>query len=650
MPRFSTRVVLLALCLVPALHPAPSRAAVPDADSLYRNAMLDIRKDTVESRRRAMETLERASLLAPDSIGYHLELARLYFRMGFLGQARKCFERISRLRPDLAEAHLGQGLAWRRDYLKYLDGGSLRRALEELREAARISPEWAEAWLQLVPLLVEDARLGEAMAAAEKARAADPTRVDGVLAVAHLAYRVGQVERADTLFRAALPRLDRQVLEKYLDISPIASEADTAALSRLPQSQQAGFTERFWKEHDPDLASPENEARIEYWSRVTQAYFLFYSQRRKQWDQRGEIYVRYGPPQKADYNPVGMSLNFRMGRHGNFPMNVLVWSYPELGMTVPMQDRLLSEFYLPPVSLVRSTDPAPDPDSLARRNGSLATAGGRGVFAKLAPGMRALPLEVSIARFEGASQPRLLAWLQSPGTANDMLWGEWVVLDTTRNEVARLRRPLGLSACDPGELQAADFASDLPPGPYLIGLTVRNSRGPAQRGLFRARVHLGEPQAALELSDIVVSCEAPGASLDPAAPAVRLTAIPGARVAGPGPLVAYFEAYHLKPGSDGLARFEYEYAVESAEIDPRFWMQRLLAPRRGTPEISASRREAHSGSLRRQFVTIPIQTLPPGSYRIRITVRDLVTGRQVTRTAGFQRETHARAPGGSSAG
>ena len=47
---------------------------------------------------------------------------------------------------------------------------------------------------------------------------------------------------------------------------------------------------------DPDLASPENEAQLEYWSRVTQAYFLYFDSKRREWDERGEVYVRYGPP------------------------------------------------------------------------------------------------------------------------------------------------------------------------------------------------------------------------------------------------------------------------------------------------------------------------------------------------------------------
>ncbi len=643
-PRLGARAVLIALGLLAhAGSPPPARAGhAEQAATLYRRALTDLERESLDSRRHAVMCLERATLLAPDSTEYQLALARLYLKMGFLGQARRRYERLGRLHPDLAEPHLGQGIAWRRDYLKYLERESLARALAELQEATRLAPTAAETWLQMLPLLIEQERLGEAMRAAERLLAADPGGINGLLAVGHVAYRLGQVERADSAFRAALPRLPRIVLDRYLDIAPVASEEDTTAMRKMSAAQRERFVHRFWKEHDPDLATPENEAQLEYWSRVTQAYFLYFNPRRREWDQRGEVYVRYGPPEKAEYNPVGTSLTFRMGKYGNFPMNVLVWSYPGLGMTVPMQDRLLSEYYLPPVSLYHTTDPAPDPDSLARRTGALSTAGGRGVFPLLPPGVKPLPLDAVLARFQGERLPRLLSWLESSGAPGDSIWADWVALDSTGTEVARMHRALSPSACDPAELRSAEFTAELPPGDYLAGISVRAGGG--RRGVYRTAVSLQASRPGLELSDVVVSCGPPETAAGPAGPAVRLAGNPGAHVAGPGPLTIYFEAYHLTPGADALARLEFEYTVRSAERDPRFWIQRLLAPRKAIPDLSATRREEQPGDLRRQFVTVPIQGLPAGRYRLEIRVRDLVAGTEAAQAAEFVRELGLRTP------
>ena len=118
---------------------------------------------------------------------------------------------------------------------------------------------------------------------------------------------------------------------------------------------------------------PENEAQLEYWARVSQAYFLYYDAVKRQWDERGEVYVRYGPPDSVQYNPINVSLygssnRITSGSRFLFPINVLLWSYKALGMDVTLHDRMLSERYELPMSMEQDMDPVPNADSLARRD------------------------------------------------------------------------------------------------------------------------------------------------------------------------------------------------------------------------------------------------------------------------------------------
>jgi hypothetical protein len=136
----------------------------------------------------------------------------------------------------------------------------------------------------------------------------------------------------------------------------------------------------------------------------------------------------------------------------------------------------------------------------------------------------------------------------------------------------------------------------------------------------------------LALSDLVVACGIPRTT---AGPGVRIEPNPGARVPGDGPLTAYFEIYHLRPGEDGQTRFEYVYTVRSADKDPRIWIQRLLAPRPAIPEIEATRTEEQVDTMRRQFVSVPVEDLPSGRYMLEVRVRDLVSGLEVVREARF---------------
>src|SRR2546423_615337 len=81
-------------------------------------------------------------------------------------------------------------------------------------------PARADAWVALVPLLVEQKELRAAGAAAERALEADGARPEAMLAVAYTSYRLGRIARAESSFIAALPRLPKLVRDRFDDIAP----------------------------------------------------------------------------------------------------------------------------------------------------------------------------------------------------------------------------------------------------------------------------------------------------------------------------------------------------------------------------------------------------------------------------------------------
>lgn len=644
MNRAYSAVAFLALLILPivanqALAEAPAAArARRDAEAarLVERAVTLLRAGTIDARRGAIADLERAVQLAPRRPDYELLLARACMAGGYQRQARIHFTRVTALAPDDAEARFGLARMWRRDYLKYLDTTSLVRALEHLERATRLDTANIVGRVMLASLRTERGDLAGALAAAEDAgrRAPDSPEVLAMLGAAR--WRTGDVEGADSVFHEALPWLPRKVRERFDDIAPLATEADTAYYNHLSPEGRYEYARRFWAEHDPDLATPENEARLEYWARVAQAWSLWFDARREEWDERGEVYVRFGPPERQVYNPVGMSLNAPAASTSrfSFPMNVLQWQYPSIGMTVNLQDRVLAEYYLMQRYTDRPPDPVPDPDSLAKRD-LIETHGGRGLFPSLPPGAKRLAFTGQVSRFAGERRPRLVATLEVAAGPADSLLAEYVVMDSVEHVVARGARSLSPSACAADSFRVADFASDLPPGPYRVGLTVRGARG---RGSLRLPIELPAPDSALALSDLVVTCGTPA----PLEAAVRLAANPAGRVAGDDPLTAYFEIYHLATDADAQARFEIGWTVRSEERDPRVWIQRALAPRPALPSIEATRRETNPGPLRRQFVSVPVRALPPGRYRLEVTVRDLLSGAEASGRASFVRPAAAR--------
>jgi len=260
--RLSLRILLLFCLLVQAVA---ARAAPPHpnprAEALYQSAVTRLARNTIESRRMAIRDLEQATLVAPDNPAYELLLGRTYFDCGFLKYAEHRFDRVIRMAPEDADARFGLGQLWRRDWLKYLEEPSLDRAIENFSAAARLRPRAADAWIQLVPMLVARSDLTSALNAARHGVEADPQRPEAVLALAHVTFRTGGVHDGDSLFRVVIPRLPRLARARFDDISPVASERDTFTLHRLSLPEQRGYIERFWRDHDPDLTSRENEAR-----------------------------------------------------------------------------------------------------------------------------------------------------------------------------------------------------------------------------------------------------------------------------------------------------------------------------------------------------------------------------------------------------
>jgi hypothetical protein len=304
-------------------------------------------------------------------------------------------------------------------------------------------------------------------------------------------------------------------------------------------------------------------------------------------------------------------------------------------MVAVMHDRFLDGHYSLPVSLDYETDPIPDPNAVARLD-VIATTGLKGVFPTLPPGARRLDVSSQIARFEGEhGMPTLFAGIAAPGGPADSLTADLVVRDSTMHEVARVRSVLSPSACDASAQRVADFQLPLAPGDYMIGSSVR---GAGRRGALREYLHVPRIDSILSVSDLVVTCGVPPV-LDNT---VQLDANPSGLVPAGQPLVAYFEVYHLSHGSDGEGRFEYETTVRSAAHDDRNWLQRWLSPQREGQDLGVTRQDAVLGTVRRQFVSVPIHSLAPGSYELDVVVRDLLTGNELKRSATFTRQPDSR--------
>ncbi len=99
------------------------------------------------------------------------------------------------------------------------------------------------------------------------------------------------------------------------------------------------WIERFWIEMDPTPTTDVNERRQEHERRVLAARTLFPKQDDPGWDGRGEIWIRFGPPDHREKT-------FGYIDFWNERMPGEVWYYYAYGMLVSFEDtRLSGEYY-----------------------------------------------------------------------------------------------------------------------------------------------------------------------------------------------------------------------------------------------------------------------------------------------------------------
>ncbi|MBT5829707.1 MAG: GWxTD domain-containing protein, partial [Candidatus Latescibacteria bacterium] len=124
---------------------------------------------------------------------------------------------------------------------------------------------------------------------------AKPEVADLVPVVAIKNLRVKRYQEATRLFNRFLTQVDHRERGLYEDITTVIPESERKPYLAMQEVEQKVFRDRFWREKDPDLSSPHNLRKLIHFERVWVARQEF-GQEVYPWDQRGAVYVRYGIP------------------------------------------------------------------------------------------------------------------------------------------------------------------------------------------------------------------------------------------------------------------------------------------------------------------------------------------------------------------
>lgn len=633
-------LVFPALAIAASAAAAAPRDAAARADSLHRRALALLARNTIEARYTALKELEAASRLAPDRPELWREQARVCALLGARHRALGCLEHVAALRPDDGEAQSALGLGWKWEWLETAEDSAYVTSLRCLLRAATLAPRDLEARLALTALGLAKGNARLASMAAESAIRCDPDAAEAQLAAACAAYWAGDLPLAESAFRAAIPRLSPAARRRFTDLRPIVPGDPQAETPRADTTE--AIAAAFWRDQDPDRTTAENEAELNFMARTANALLLFRDGGEVRWDMRAELFTRYGAPEAIAPPPPGREALFHFERRLapdymapppsylppelDYPYHMQTWSYPGLGMAVELWDRSLGRAYGIPYSDQPGKEPKPNPAVLASRGDLVVLGNGRGVYRSLPPGITSMPASGTLSQFPEASGTRLVAHLQAPGSPTDSLWGRWVVIGGDGREVARGEGALAISACEPTERRVAQFTASVPPGEYRVDLAV--SDGKRRRGVVRLGERVAARAESLAMSDLVLLC-GDRASFAAGGP-VLIEPNLEHRLRGAREVSVYFELEGLSVGEDGQASFDYAYAIRPVPAKK---------PRRPPQAVfEASREEMNVGAHRRQLVSAPLASVPPGDYDLEITVRDLRSGAAARRAVRFTKE------------
>jgi len=184
-----------------------------------------------------------------------------------------------------------------------------------------------------------DARLVDAHLWANWSRGKNEDREQATEAYVRLLSHAGDSVRASG--RSVLRRHVAQMLPLLSDRQRarlFAAGTDGGPETWIFRDDSGNWLAAWWRRRDPSLSTSVNERVEEHLTRVQAARSKFgHEGRIAGWDERGDLYIRYGPPSRRDSVPFTDArffqevIRFGVGvSRSDFPSNK-IWSYPGVG-------------------------------------------------------------------------------------------------------------------------------------------------------------------------------------------------------------------------------------------------------------------------------------------------------------------------------
>ncbi|MGB5288547.1 MAG: GWxTD domain-containing protein [Ignavibacteriaceae bacterium] len=294
-------------------------------DSYYELAKIYFGQNTVESRVRARELIQKAIWKRPKNIEYRLFQAKLMESFS-RNLAFRFYEDITNIDNDCTEALFNLGRIKEAEYYEYINSvlqvesdpalSFDRFAIEDFLKAERFfksaiksDSSCLDAYIHLANMYEDIGEPEKGIAYLKKVIDFDPENKEAILLLGLLYYKTSQIDSSSSAYETALNLMNAKEKDdfKFQSASFLVQNNLSDKLNVPADSEFEQTVNNYWKVSDPLFLTDYNERLLEHFSRVIYSNLKFSLRDAglPGWDSdRGETVIRYGEPiKRVRYRP-----------------------------------------------------------------------------------------------------------------------------------------------------------------------------------------------------------------------------------------------------------------------------------------------------------------------------------------------------------
>ena len=570
-----------------------------------------------------------------------------------------------------------------RSYLAKGSANDLVRAKDEFTALLMENPDYQDVRYQLGYTYQKMGNYDEALKLYQQTRHKKADFARANVRMAELYYDTGNAKSATESFFEGIEELeDRELLDYLFDEQKIImTREELGEFENAPYSVKKNLIKKFWKQRDPDPSTSENERLMEHFRRVKFARETFHFTAPPYYDDRGKIYIKYGPPDERHNMPVGnlqakdneswtyesieKGLVFDFVSDGGYFHEVQDLTDAALsGTNYASRLYIASQLYsnrsnlsdaYASLSLSFSHDKLNDFHRIRNR----ALARHRGEIYRYDPRTNPFPFVTKFAQFRGDEDKTDVELYSSfPGIAAkfEQANGQFLnisdffieVQDSNFNSVEREQERFSIKINSTENMGDRHFLLQhnlqLVPGKYSLALILSSPDNSAKTIQKKHLVVRDFTSDSLMISDIQLSLDI-SESTDTLNPRIikrnlKIKPYPFSRIAKNRPIHLYFEIYNLALDDENQSRFSVDYQLKTLKATRNFWQKTIggipgIFSRQEKKMITTTVQREGDQDTAFEHIAFDLKNLDLGLTELQIEITDLIRQQKAKVSAEF---------------